>query len=132
MTTDTPPRETAIIESYHAHVYYDEASRSTAEWLREELGARFEVELGRWHDKLVGPHPRSMYQVAFDATEFARIVPWLMINRRGLIVLVHPNTGDAVEDHETNPLWLGEKLELDIEFLRRFEAEQAERARAAQ
>ncbi len=130
--TDTQPRDAAIIESYHAHVYYDEDSRRTAEWLRTELGARFEVELGRWHDKLVGPHPRSMYQVAFDAREFARIVPWLMINRRGLVILVHPNTGDAVEDHADNPLWLGEMLELDIEFLRRFEAERAEPAREAQ
>lgn len=124
--TDISPRDPAIIESYHAHVYYDEASRGAAEWLREQLGERFAVELGRWHDKPVGPHPQSMYQVAFDSAEFARIVPWLMINRRGLVILVHPNTGDAVEDHATNPLWLGERLDLDIEFLLRLESEQAQ------
>lgn len=132
MAKDTSARDSSIIESYHAHVYYDEASRGTAEWLREQLGERFQVELGRWHDKRVGPHPQSMYQVAFPGGEFARIVPWLMINRRGLVVLVHPNTGNAVEDHETNPLWLGEKLDLDIDFLRQLEAEEAEDTGAAQ
>jgi DOPA 4,5-dioxygenase len=42
-----------------------------------------------------------------------------MINRAGLTVFVHPRTGDDVEDHDTTPLWMGEALALDIEFLRR-------------
>jgi len=41
-----------------------------------------------------------------------------MLNRAGLSILVHPRTGDDVADHETNPLWLGASLPLDIEFLR--------------
>ena len=40
-----------------------------------------------------------MYQVAFSPEEFARFVPWLMLNRGGLDVLVHPQTGDAYADH---------------------------------
>lgn len=39
--------------------------------------------------------------------------------RGGLSVLVHPMTGDDAADHDTNPLWLGERLPIDIEFLRR-------------
>jgi aromatic ring-cleaving dioxygenase len=106
------------ITGYHAHVYYDPNTRSVAERVREGLGARFQVRLGRWHDKPIGPHPISMYQVAFAIDEFPRVVPWLMIHREGLDVLVHPETGDDVIDHTDHALWLGTKLELNIDALR--------------
>jgi aromatic ring-cleaving dioxygenase len=118
MDSSQTPVDAAKITGYHAHIYYDEASRAAAAWLREQIGANFTVQMGRWREEPVGPHPQSMYQVAFATTEFARIVPWLMINRRGLVILVHPNTGDAYTDHAVNPLWLGEKLALRLDFLR--------------
>jgi len=106
------------ITGYHAHVYYDAATRSLAERLRQAMGERFAVTLGRWHDQPVGPHPQSMYQVAFAADEFARLVPWLMLNRTGLSILVHPSTGNDYEDHARLPLWLGTPLPLLLEELR--------------
>jgi DOPA 4,5-dioxygenase len=84
--------------------------------LREGL-AQFNVQLGSWHDEPVGPHPKSMYQVAFMPDEFGKIIPWLMLNREGLDVLVHPSTGNSAGDHLKNSLWLGEKLKLKIEAL---------------
>ena len=107
------------IRSYHAHVYYDAATRPVAERLREAIGNRFDTELGRWHDEPVGPHPVSMYQVAFPVSEFPRLVPWLMLNRGGLSVLVHPQTEDAYDDHTIHALWLGAPLPLRVEGLRR-------------
>jgi aromatic ring-cleaving dioxygenase len=112
-------RETTEISGHHAHVYFEAATRALAVAVREEISQRFTVELGRIHDRPVGPHPLPMYQVAFAPDEFAKLVPWLMLNRRGLSVLVHPCTGDDVADHETHPLWLGAPLPLDIEVLRR-------------
>jgi aromatic ring-cleaving dioxygenase len=111
-------KDTSAIAGFHAHVYYDAVSRETSEREREELGARFEVQLGRWHDRPIGPHPISMYQVAFSPEQFSKVVPWLMLNREGLDILVHPSTGDDVADHTKHALWLGEKLELNIEFLK--------------
>jgi DOPA 4,5-dioxygenase len=111
--------DTAGIEGYHAHVYYDAATRGVAERLRQALDERFPVRLGRWHDVPVGPHPGAMYQVAFDVAEFPRLVPWLMLNRAGLNVLVHPLTGDDYEDHARHALWLGTPLPLRLEMLRR-------------
>jgi aromatic ring-cleaving dioxygenase len=102
------------IQSYHAHIYFDgPEQRRLAEILREEIAERFSVLIGRWHDRPVGPHTRPMYQVAFQPAEFARLVPWLMVNRRGLAVLVHPNTGRPKADHLTHATWLGEILDID-------------------
>ncbi|HZT19229.1 MAG TPA: DOPA 4,5-dioxygenase family protein [Dongiaceae bacterium] len=118
MTSASVPGDIARIQGYHAHVYYDPATRAQAEGLREAIGAAFDVKLGRWHDRPVGPHPRSMYQVAFAVPEFPRLVPWLMLNRAGLSVLVHPLTGDDYADHARFALWLGAPLPLDLESLR--------------
>ena len=108
----------SAIHGYHAHVYYtDDDGRERARHVREELAARFNVVLGRWHDVPVGPHPQPMYQVAFATDDFAALVPWLMLNRRGLTVLVHPSTGDDVGDHRDRPLWMGEVLPLDLSVL---------------
>jgi len=116
------PDDIARIQGYHAHVYYGPDTRALAEALREAIGARFDVQLGRWRDQPVGPHPQAMYQVAFPVAEFPKLVPWLMLNRSGLSVLVHPLTGDDYDDHALYPLWLGERLALDLESLRRGEA----------
>lgn len=115
--TETDPRK---ITGYHAHVYYDNAeTRAKAAELREAIAAQFKIVLGRWRDQPVGPHPKPMYQVAFAPAEFARLVPWLALNHRGLSVLIHPETGDDPADHSEHALWLGEQLPLDIEYLRR-------------
>jgi aromatic ring-cleaving dioxygenase len=111
----------ATIQGYHAHIYYDEGSRETAARLRNAIEQNFEVVMGRWRDEPVGPHPQSMYQVKFAPAEFARVVPWLMLNRSGLNILVHPETEDAFMDHAENALWLGDKLRLRLDVLRQLE-----------
>ena len=107
------------IGGYHAHIYYDPATRARAEQLRQGIGERFSARLGNWHDEPVGPHPAAMYQVAFDAAEFPRLVPWLMLNRDDLDVLVHPLSGDSVADHTQYAMWLGHVLPLRLDVLRR-------------
>jgi aromatic ring-cleaving dioxygenase len=108
----------AKIHGYHAHVYYDSGSHETAARLREAIEQSFQVVMGRWRDEPVGPHPQSMYQVKFEPGEFARIVPWLMLNRAGLTVLVHPETDNAYQDHAENAFWLGDKLNLRLDTLK--------------
>ncbi|ARV58920.1 4,5-dioxygenase [Nostocales cyanobacterium HT-58-2] len=109
--------DTFEITGFHAHVYFDTTSREAAARVREGLAARFDVQLGRWHDKPIGPHPKAMYQVAFLPEHFGTVVPWLMLNRDSLDILVHPTTGHDLADHTDHALWLGEKLELNLEFL---------------
>jgi aromatic ring-cleaving dioxygenase len=109
------------IKEYHAHIYYDPAtSRGRAEKLRERVAAEFpQAKVGRWHDELVGPHPQSMYQVAFPSEMLGALVPWLMLNRHGLTILLHPETGDAYTDHTAHAAWFGAVLPLRVEVFRK-------------
>jgi DOPA 4,5-dioxygenase len=105
------------VSEYHAHIYYDpQTTRSTAEHLRERVAVEFPAaKLGRWHDELVGPHSRSMYQIAFASRLLATFLPWLMLNRDGLTVLLHPETGNDYRDHTAHAAWLGGVLPLRVE-----------------
>ena len=105
------PKRIGEIASYHAHIYYDVAkTKGDAEILRRQIADRFVVRVGNWHDELVGPHLKSMYQIAFAVEVFPRLVPWLMLNHRGLSIIIHPNTDRPRDDHLLHALWIGEKL----------------------
>ena len=116
-----PAHDPRAITAYHAHVYYDPAkTRGRAERLRQRIAEKFpQAKLGRWHDELVGPHPQAMYQIAFAPDMLAAFVPWLMLNRDGLTVLLHPETGDNYTDHSAHAAWFGAVLPLRLEVFRR-------------
>ena len=105
------------INGYHAHVYYDPATRPVAEKLAEAVTGNFAVTLGGFFDKPVGPHPVANLQLIFTPAEFANVVPWLMLNRGGLDVLIHPLTDDSVRDHDTDAAWLGTPVTLKLHVL---------------
>jgi len=107
------------IEEFHAHVYYELADRQRAATLRAAIEERWTVRMGRWWDRPIGPHPMPSYQVAFAPELFGEIVPWLALNRDGLDIFVHPNTGDDIPDHTSHVMFLGRSYELDLDALRR-------------
>jgi aromatic ring-cleaving dioxygenase len=119
--TAVSPRNPETITHYHAHIYYDpHATRERAARLREQVAAAFPAAtLGRWHDAPVGPHPQSMYQIAFPRELLAALVPWLMLNRDGLTVLLHPETGDDYVDHSAHAAWFGAVLPLRLEVFKK-------------
>lgn len=113
------PTEVTAIQSWHAHIYYDPAAtRDVAAVLREQVAERFpSAILGRWHDRPVGPHPQAMYQIAFANADFPALAPFLALNRQGLAVLIHPESGRPKDDHLRHAMWLGQVLPLDASML---------------
>jgi aromatic ring-cleaving dioxygenase len=108
---------TPRIDGYHAHVYYNAATRSVAARIAETVTDKFTVEIGGFFDEPVGPHPIANLQIIFATAEFANVVPWLMLNRNGLDILIHPLTDDSVRDHDTDGAWLGAPVPLKLHVL---------------
>ena len=106
-------------KGYHAHVYFDADTKPIAERLRNTIVAKFVVEPGAFSDEPRGPHPIPQFNVIFEAPEFQSIVPWLMLNREGLNVLVHPLTESNYDDHSPYALWLGTPVPLRLDRLSR-------------
>ena len=111
--------DVSAIQSWHAHVYFSPETRHHAAQLREWVGERFpRVRFGLWREQKIGPHTQPMYQIAFENADYAAIVPFLALNRNGLAVLVHPETGRERADHTDHALWMGAVLPLDTSVLR--------------
>lgn len=107
-------KDPADIRSYHAHVYFDAETVDKARALCEAAAARFDLVMGRVHERPVGPHPMWSCQLACSPQVFTDLLPWLAVNRDGLIIFAHPETGDELTDHRDHAIWLGAGLELDL------------------
>ncbi len=92
------------ITGYHVHIHFDAATREQARQLCAAASQAFNLSVGRMHDEPVGPHPRGSCQLAFDPEQLARVLPWLVMNRKGLTVFAHALTGDALKDHTDHVL----------------------------
>lgn len=116
--TDTSTGSPAV-HGYHAHVYYNPELHAAAAALRDTLAAGFPVQVGRLNDAPVGPHPVSQFAAIFKPDAFQTVVSWLMLNRRGLDILIHPLTDDMVDDHSVYALWLGSPVDLKLDTMQR-------------
>ncbi|MCR8922163.1 DOPA 4,5-dioxygenase family protein [Dasania sp. GY-MA-18] len=101
-------------KAYHAHVYFDEATVDFASELCREAGQRFGLQVGRVHEKLVGPHPMWSCQIIFGSKDFEQLISWLDEHRNGLTVLVHALSGNDLDDHTHYAYWLGDSQTLDV------------------
>ncbi len=110
---------------FHAHVYFDARTLEFATELCQQAGELFGVQVGRVHQKLVGPHSAWSCQLLFKSTDFDQLIPWLDQQRclfngdradrddqKGLSILVHGVTGDHLKDHTDHAYWLGKPLKL--------------------
>jgi aromatic ring-cleaving dioxygenase len=83
-----------------------------------------ELRIYQLFDEPKGPHPVAMFEVnLFTPTQFGAFIPWLVINRGPLSVLVHPNTGEdgrgeEERNHTQRATWMGERLPLDMSLFK--------------
>ncbi|MDF1790870.1 MAG: DOPA 4,5-dioxygenase family protein [Thalassobaculaceae bacterium] len=111
--SETPKTGIDAIDSWHAHVYFGAETAAAARDLYGRVEEAFPLaEMGRFHEKPVGPHPMWSYQIAFAPDQLAEILPWLALNRGGLDVFIHPNTGDGLADHRDHTVFLGKSYPL--------------------
>lgn len=104
------------ITGWHAHIYFDADTRDAAWALREIIDARWGniVQIGRFHERPVGPHPMWSYQLAIANADFADVFAWLTLNHGRFDVFVHPNTSDSLRDHRDSAVWIGRSHTLNL------------------
>ena len=112
-------QDTDAITGWHAHVYFSESHIGHAQQVCERARDLFGIRMGRLHPAPVGPHPCGSCQLTVPAEMFAQVIPWLALNRDGLTVFAHAETGDAWTDHTEHVIWLGESQALRLDVLRR-------------
>ena len=107
---------------YHAHIYYDAASRPLAETVQHVLRERMASGelaplrfVGSLRDGQAGPHPQSQFEIHFTADALPVVREFLRAS--GLRALVHPLTDDDLADHTRLAEWIGAPLQLDLDTL---------------
>jgi len=107
-------REESVIMGFHAHVYFDDETIDQARALCESARDRYGIAMGRMHERPVGPHPRWSCQLTVPTERFADVTAWLSLNRNGLTIFIHPETGDDLADHRDHAIWMGAMPALDL------------------
>jgi DOPA 4,5-dioxygenase len=103
-----------VINDFHAHIYFDPGEIEKARALGDAARDRFGVPVGHYHLGPVGPHPRGSVQLTVAPDEFGEFAQWLVLNRGGLTVFAHANTGDDLADHTDHVIWFGASERLDL------------------
>ncbi|RMX87174.1 hypothetical protein D0869_02556 [Hortaea werneckii] len=121
----TNPITNSTRGGFDVHIYYLQTNASESQFaqeLWERIRREFpELRIYRVWDKPIGPHPVAMFEVnLFTPEQFGAFVPWLVIHRGALSVLLHPNTGDDVRDHTQLATWMGQPYPLQVGMLREF------------
>jgi DOPA 4,5-dioxygenase len=106
------------IQDFHAHVYFGADTVDRARAVCEAARDRFGLPMGRMHERPVGPHPRWSCQLTVRPEQFGDVMAWLALNRDGLTIFVHPQTGDDLTDHSVHAIWMGELLPLDLSIFK--------------
>jgi len=103
-------------KGYHIHIYCEVQEIGACKAVRAKMLSELNLISGAGPVRSgpVGPHPLPMFEAWFDSEHLDRVVRWVMKNRNGFSVLIHPLTGDDLSDHRDHAMWLGRPLPLDL------------------
>jgi aromatic ring-cleaving dioxygenase len=102
------------IRDFHAHIYYDADEVERAKQLAAAVSARFPIAVGHFHLRPVGPHPRGSVQLTVPRDLFGDVAQFLALNRAGLTIFAHAETGEDLADHTRHVIWFGPSEPLDL------------------
>jgi aromatic ring-cleaving dioxygenase len=102
------------LRDFHAHIYFDPHEVEQAKALAAEVQRRFDVPVGHFHVRPIGPHARGSVQMTIPTGCFGEVATFLAVNRSGLTVFAHASTGDDLADHSHNVIWFGPSEPLDL------------------
>ena len=102
------------IRDFHAHIYYDPEKVDRAKQLAAAAQACFGVAVGHFHLRPVGPHPRGSVQLTVPRELFGDVAQFLALNRGGLTIFAHAETGDDLADHTEHVIWFGPSEQLNL------------------
>ena len=102
------------IRDFHAHIYFNPEELAEAQAVAAEARERFGVPVGHFHTRPVGPHPRGSVQLTVLPEQFGEFAEWAALNRRGLTIFAHAETGDDLGDHTRHVIWFGPSEALDL------------------
>ena len=104
------------IHNFHAHIYFDVSELEQAQAFAAEARKRFDIAVGHFHQRPVGPHPRGSCQLTIPTDQFGEFALWAEFNRNGLTIFAHAETGHDLADHTEHVIWFGpsEPLNLSI------------------
>lgn len=107
---------------YHAHIYYEAATRAQAvaanQHLRETMASGGTPRLlfvGSLKDGKAGPHPIAQFEIHFTREVLEDVRAF--IEAAGFTALIHPLTDDDLADHTSLAEWIGTPLVMDLTTL---------------
>ncbi len=103
-----------LIRDFHAHIYYNPEEVDRARALAAAAQSRFAIAVGHFHLRPVGPHPRGSVQLTVPSGAFGDVAQFLALNRDGLTIFAHAETGDDLADHTRHVIWFGPSEPLDL------------------
>ena len=102
------------IHDFHVHIYFDPDEVDRARTLAAALASAFDLPVGHFHTRPVGPHPRGSVQLTVATKRFGAVATWLSVGRAGLTIFAHASTGDDFADHSRNVIWFGPSEPLNL------------------
>lgn len=122
----------AKIYSYHVHVmFFHQSEENTAgalairdQFLKDWEGQYFWCD-GEFHQAglcvqpdienyKVGPFTEGQWSIFVPVDEIGPIQQWFIQNRNGYDILIHPNSGCEIEDHDDWALWGGKPWKINL------------------
>jgi aromatic ring-cleaving dioxygenase len=110
-----------MIRTYHAHVYFALDEMALATQVRANILKDLPqlTYAGQLIPIAIGPHPKPMFEMHILASHINLAMASIDALREGLSVLIHPVQHDEMAAHTADARWLGEKLTLNLEILKR-------------